>query len=243
MDCLRIASLIIAVTAAGAARADDNLRALLVTGGHDFDRPPFEEMLAAIRGVTFTEVAQPDAAAWFAADKRGEYDVIVLYDLWQDITDEGKRGLLEAIESGKGVVVLHHALGSYDKWEEWHRAIGGHFYMADAVVDGERRPASTWHEGVDIDVSIADTDHPITRGIDPFTVHDEVYGGFWVSPDAHVLLTTDNPESGHDIAWTHECGKGRIACIQLGHGAEAYGNATYRELVRRASTWVAGRLE
>jgi len=242
MRYLWIAGLLVLVAAAS-ARADDNVRALLVTGGHDFDRPAFEEMLAAIEGVSFTEVAQPDAAAWFAPDKRDAYDVIVLYDLWQDITDEGKRDLLETIESGKGVVVLHHALGSYDTWEEWHSAIGGHFYMADAVVDGEERAASTWREGVDIDVTAADTDHPITRGIDPFAIHDEVYGGFWVSPEAHVLLTTDNPESGHDIAWTHEFGKGRIACIQLGHGAEAYGHPTYRELLRRAAMWVAGRLE
>jgi hypothetical protein len=242
---LCLLGVLLAVAATGATGKEADLRALLVTGGHAYDQPAFDEMLGALDGVRFTQLAHPDPKVMdlLRPARADEYDAAVLYDSWQEITDEQRAALLELVRSGKGFVVLHHAMCTYDRWPEWHKLVGGHYYLAPATVDGEVRPASTFHEGVDISVAIADPGHPITKGLGPFTVRDEVYGSYWVSPEAHVLLTTDHPESTPSIAWTSEYGEGRVVCLQLGHGPGVFANATYRELLRRSVLWVAGRLE
>jgi len=215
------------------------LRVLVVVGGHDFEREPFEAMFESFESLDFTIAEQPEASERYRPEMTEDFDAAVLYDMVQDITEERKRGLLDLIEAGTGVVVLHHALASYDAWTDWHMIVGGHYYLAPAVVDGEERPAGSYRHDVDIAVTIADTEHPITAGVEDFTLNDEVYGGMWISPNAHVLLTTDNPESTREIAWTTTHGEGRIATIQLGHGPSAYGNPSFRRLLEQAIGWVA----
>ncbi len=43
--------------------------------------------------------------------------------------------------------------------------------------------------------------HPITAGIGPFHIVDETYKRMWISPHVRPLLTTDNPNSDHVLAW------------------------------------------
>jgi hypothetical protein len=225
--------------AAAAAAGAQPIDALLVTGGHGFDEEPFLAMFEAMDDVEITHVVQPEANAIFETGDLGDYDVVVFYDMYQEITEEQKAALLEAIEGGLGIVALHHHLASWGAWPEWHEVLGGHYYTQETVVDGETRPASTFQHDVSVDVEVA-TGHPITEGVDDFTIHDEVYGSFWVSPEVEVLLTTDHPESTREIAWATQYGEGPIAYIQLGHGRQAYENESYRTLVSNAIAWAAG---
>ncbi|HOS94630.1 MAG TPA: ThuA domain-containing protein [Armatimonadota bacterium] len=215
------------------------VRALIVTGGHDFERDAFFAMFSAEEGLEWREALQPAASDEYTESRAKGYDAIVLYDMMQEITDAQKANLLARIREGKGLVVLHHALGSYDTWPEWWKVVGGHYLMTPRTVDGRDLPGSTFREGVDIRVQIADRHHPVTRGLEDFTIHDEVYGGMWVSPDAHLLLRTDHPESTPEMAWAGRLGRGRVAAIQLGHGPSAYANPSYRRLVGNAIRWCA----
>ncbi len=225
-----------------AARAQeryDPIRVLVVVGGHGFEEGPFWEMWDAMEGIEYEALVQPAANERFEEGLE-DLDVIVFYDLFQEITESQQAALLEAIRSGLGVVGLHHHLASWDWWYEWHQALGGHYHLAEAEVDGEVRPASTFQHDVDIEVSIADPDHPVTQGVENFTVFDEVYGGFWVAPDAHVLLTTDHPQSTQEIAWVRTEGEGRVVYIQPGHGPQVFDHPAYRTLVRNAVVWASG---
>ena len=87
----------------------------------------------------------------------------------------------------------------------------------------------------------ADLKHPVTRGVTDFAIHDEVYGGFEVIPQAHVLLTTDEPLNGHNVAWTKTYGAARVVYLQLGHDHQAYENPNYQRLLKQAIRWVAKR--
>jgi len=218
------------------------LRVLVVTGGHDFDRPPFVTMLDSLAGIEYREVTHPQANDWYAADKAATYDVLVLYDMNQDITDQQKANFLDLLQKGKGLVVLHHALADYQNWDEFLKIAGGRYHLAPWVKDAQQQPASTFQEGVDIKVHIADPDHPIIQGLTDFTLHDEVYGGYSVLPAVHPLLTTDHPQSTSTIAWTNTYGKSRSVVIQSGHGRRAYDDANYRRLLLQAMQWAAGRL-
>lgn len=226
---------------AGDATDAGKLRVLLVHGGHDFETNQFFAMFRANRDIDFKVVQHPAVQAWFNPDRAREYDVLVFYDMWQEITNEAKEGLTAVLNSGKGLVALHHCLASFPKWEEYARIIGGRYHAGKWTRNGVEMPASTYQHDVQMNVRIADKEHPVTRGLKDFTILDEIYGGFEVKPESHVLLTTDTPGSGRDIAWCKTYGDARVVYIQLGHDHHAYENPNYRQLVGKAIQWVARR--
>lgn len=226
----------------GAMAGGGKLRVLVVTGGHDFERGPFFALFDSFRDISWREVQHPHANEMFAPDRRGEYDVVVFYDMPQAISEEEKRWLTETVREGKGVVALHHTLGAYTAWPEYARLIGGKYLQGPETIDGVEWKASTYRDDVPHTVAIADRRHPITRGLADFQIVDELYGGFWVSPRAHALLTVDHPLSGRVVGWTWKYGKARVVYLQPGHGPTAYRDANYRTLVERSILWVARKL-
>jgi type 1 glutamine amidotransferase len=74
-------------------------------------------------------------------------------------------------------------------------------------------------------------------------LRDETYKDVWISPKVKVLLKTDCPTSDGPVAWISPYEKSRVIYIELGHDQQAHQNPQYRELVRRAILWAAGRLE
>ena len=45
---------------------------------------------------------------------RKQYDVLVLYNMEQAMAEGAKKNLQAFVESGKGVVVMHHAICSFN---------------------------------------------------------------------------------------------------------------------------------
>jgi len=223
--------------------APPKLRLLIVTGGHGFDRDAFFAMFDSFEGLEWREVAHPQANDSYTPEAAESYDILVFYDMNQEISDEQKAAFIALLKQGKGVVFLHHALADYQAWEEFGKIIGGCYHTAPYTRDGKEYPASTFRHGVDIDVRVADPDHPVAAGLEGFTIHDEVYGGYSVEPTVHPLLTTDHPESSEVLAWTNEYGNSRIVTIQLGHDAQAYETPSYRKLLQQAIRWTADAQE
>lgn len=208
---------------------------LVVTGGHDYDTS-FYTLFQNQPDWRWSHRVHRASAEAFGRNL-GEYDALVLYDMAQSITEEQKKNLLDFLEKGGGIVVLHHALASFQSWPEYSKLIGGKYFLKPEA----DHPASAFQHDVWIDVKVADPQHPVTRGIAPFQIYDEVYQGYWVSPDAKVLLTTNHPNSEKGIAWISPHPKARIVCIQLGHGEQAHSNPNYQRLVAQAVRWAAGR--
>ena len=84
--------------------------------------------------------------------------------------------------------------------------------------------------------------HPIVRGLPPMHLWDEAYKQMVISPKVEVLLKTDNARSDGPVAWVSPYDKARVVYIQLGHGRTSHENAAYRQLVRNAILWSAGKL-
>ena len=214
---------------------------MVVTGGHGFERDPFVQLFKKTPGIVFTMVEHPQAQAHFKAEAAKDYDVVVLYDMWQKIDDTAKADFTHLIASGKGLVALHHCLGGYQDWPEYEKIIGGLYYLQARDVSGTQKPASTYLEGIDLKVNVVDRQHPVTAGVSAeFTIHDESYGKFNVLPDSHPLLSTDAPTSDKVIGWWRTYGKARVVYLQSGHGPEAYSNPEYRKLLTNAIRWTAG---
>jgi uncharacterized protein len=224
---------------AEAASAPGKTRVLVVHGGHDFQTNQFFQIFKENPEITFRTVEHPNAHRWFKEEPARQYDVLVFYDMWQEISEEAKADLINRLRDGKGLVALHHSLGSYQNWDEYAKIIGGRYQMKKWKENGVERPGSTYKHDVTFRVRVADPDHPVTLGVKDFTILDETYGGFQVAPGNHVLLTTEEPTSGPNLAWAKTYEAARVVFIQLGHDEHAYKHPEYRRLVREAIGWVA----
>ena len=100
---------------------------------------------------------------------------------------------------------------------------------------------SGWAHDQDMNVTVADKEHPITKGVKDFKIHDEVYDKYYVAPDVKVLLTTDHPKNDPKIAWVTQYGKSRVFYLMLGHDHLAWDNASFRQLLAQGIQWAAGK--
>jgi type 1 glutamine amidotransferase len=215
------------------------IRVLLVTGGHPFEKEPFFKVFQDNPDITYQAVEHPNAHAFLKAEPAKQYDVIVTYDYGQKITAEAQADFVARLKDGKGLVVLHHAIAAYPAWPEYWNIIGAHYYLAATNIHGVAKPRSAWKEGMDFRLHIADSNHPVTRGMSDFDVHDETYKWFDVAKECHPLLTTDEPESNGVVAWAKTYKGTRVVYIQSGHGHDTYENPNYQQLLRQAIRWTA----
>jgi len=215
------------------------IRVLVVTGGHDFEHDQFFQIFKDNPGITFEALEHPNAQAHFSAEAGTQYDVIVLYDFHQEITEQAKADFVARLKEGKGLVVLHHAIADYQDWPEYQKIIGAHYYLQPMVVDGVQKARSAYKHGMHFTVQVADPNHPVTRGVHDYENHDETYKWFDVAPEVHPLLTTDEPESNKIIGWAKTYAAARVVYLQSGHDHFAYENPNYRQIVRQAIRWTA----
>ena len=212
------------------------ISALVVTGGHDYETG-FYTLFQGYEDLRWSHAVHRAAAEGYGKDLAKRYDVLLLYDMPQQITEEQKRNLMEFARTGRGIVVLHHALASFQGWAEYRELIGGKYFLKG---EGEQR-ASQYQHDIEMRVRVADQQHPVTRGLSDFEIHDEGYKHIWVSPQARVLLTTEHPQADRALAWISPWKEARVVTILLGHGEEAYANPSFRRLVIQAIRWAAGR--
>jgi type 1 glutamine amidotransferase len=219
------------------------IRVLVTYGGHDFQAPEFWAMWDALPGVTYTKAPLPESAGLFRPGLEKNYDVVVLYDMFTGLTPDQKRDFESLLSTTRiGLVALHHSSNAHTDWDTYRRILGGRYLDRPQSIDGREYPASTYHHDQEIDVTIADPNHPITRGLKPFRIHDETYGGVYIAPDAHSLLVTDHPTWKGPLVWTHAYGPhGRVVVNLLGHDAQAWSNPAYPELLGRCVRWAAAR--
>ncbi len=231
--------LLLVVAAANTQAEDKKIRVLLTFGGHGFQQEPFFKMFDEMEGIEYTKAPLPQSADKLKPGLEKDYDVIVMYDMAKGFTPEQKQAFVELLQKGIGVVSLHHNMGAHRDWDEFRKIIGGKFVFKPGKIDGKDCPKSTWAHGQDLKVSIADKDHPITKGLKGFEIHDETYGKYYTSPDVTVLLMTDNPKNDPELAWVKDYGKSRVFYFMLGHDAKAWANPNFPEIIKRGIRWTA----
>jgi putative membrane-bound dehydrogenase-like protein len=143
---------------------------------------------------------------------------------------ELRRGIVEFVEKGGGLLVLHPAI--WFNWSDWPE------YNAGLVGGGSRS-----HEDYgEFEVRIEPPASPLTRGIDtPFRIQDELYRAE-LDPSAadHVLATGRSLKTGAEfpVAWSRARGRGHIVCITLGHDGGAHELASFRKLLANSVSWL-----
>jgi len=223
--------------------APKKIKAVVVTGGHDFEHEPFFSLFKGYSDIECVEAVQKNDSEIFEDISKWDYDVIVLYNMTQKMSPQRQQNFLALLNRGVGVVALHHSMGSFQDWSQYRKIIGTRYYLKPWEEGGVKYEGSTYKHDIDMNVHIADLKYPITRNMDDFAINDEAYKGCGFEKDNRVLLTTDHPDSDKTIGWVRKCGKSNICCIQLGHGPPGYTNQNYRTLVVRAIRWSAGKLD
>jgi uncharacterized protein len=216
-----------------------HLRILVVTGGHDYDTVAFSDMFDSMQDVlTFSVLSFPEAFRSFKPEHRQEFDAVILYHMWQNITPEQEQNLAGCIGEGKPMVVLHHSICAFDDWEEYRKITGGRYFHRPDTIDGRIYPVSGYEHGVRVKVHIADNTHPVTKGMTDTELLDETYADFYVEPGVTTLLTTGTPGSSPVVGWAKTYGRARVVTLQPGHDARTFENPWFREILLRAILWV-----
>jgi hypothetical protein len=162
---------------------------------------------------------------------RDEYDTVVFYHMLMPGPEGPIKTTLERVGmTEQGIVVLHHALLAHPEWGLWSEVVG----IAN-------RKFWFYHDQ-QIKVQVANTQHPITRGLQSWEMVDETYTMADADEGSEILLTVDHPKSMRTIGWTRQFKKSRVFCLESGHDNQAWANPNFREVLHRGISWSARRL-
>jgi type 1 glutamine amidotransferase len=146
-----------------------------------------------------------------------------------------QRAYLDFVKRGRGHVVVHAGSASFPDWAAYGRLT-----------------LATWKKGQtshgpihEFPVRIERTAHPVTEGIEPFTIRDELWNGPGLAEGAEVLASSfSGTAQGGTGQWEPSVlagrfGEGRSLTILLGHDAAAMDNLGFKTLLTRAVEWAA----
>lgn len=184
----------------------------------------------------------------FAKHDLSNVSAIVLNNFcnWHDPkppSDGARKAFLEFLSRGGGLVVVHFANGAFhpslpeagkSDWPEYrnivrrvwdHHGKSGHDAFGKFMVEP------------------TDKEHPITSGLKPFEVTDELYFRQAGERPVEPLITAKSKSTGNQepLAFSYEYSKSRVFQTLLGHSEKTYDAFEAREMLRRAVAWSARR--
>ncbi len=148
---------------------------------------------------------------------------------------ETRQAYLEFVRRGKGHVVVHAGSASFSEWKEYGQ-VALATWKANQTKHGPR------HE---FPVRIDNPNHPVTAGLKPFAIFDELWNRPGITEGAEVLassysaLEQEGTGQWEPAVIAGRFGDGRSLAIMLGHDAEAMDNPGFQALLRRAVEWTA----
>jgi len=225
---------------------------LVLSGGpgHDFDATTNElATVSAENGLNATVVTEPDE--FFAALRRAEDREITPWDLvtvnalrWRMETgryaDRRDRlafalgpsdaaVLARHVTNGGGLLVVHTGVICFDAEPTWHELVGGSWNW-----DSSSHPPLA---EINVAVTPAGREHPITGGVARFCVRDELYLHLDTVDDLVPLLTASHLGQHQPLLWARTFGEGRVVTDLLGHGTESITNPVHRAVLHNAISW------
>lgn len=162
----------------------------------------------------------------FLPDRLEGFDVVLFFNTLGEISEQQKRGVMNFVAGGKGIVGFHSAADSFRGDPDWDALFGGHF---------EGHPPYRTFQ-----VSVLETGHPIAEGMTEFMTTDEQY---LMTYDSRVQVLCAALHRGEwmPAAWVKNWGKGRVFYTTLGHDAKACENENFEKLLLRGCLWAAGQ--
>jgi type 1 glutamine amidotransferase len=165
--------------------------------------------------------------------KGSRYDLVLLYTCLgtapegtpvPDVhSDAQVRALTEWVQGGGALLGAHAATVAAKVSPEFKHLLGGVFV--------EHPPAFSFT------VYPVYGQHPITTGIEAFTVHDEFYMELH-EPDVEVHMVALDRGVAYPMVWSRREGKGRVVHIAMGHDEMVWDLQPYQRLMLQAIDWL-----
>lgn len=206
----------------------------MVLGGtyHDFDG--FASVIEPVFRASGHEIERTYDLDALTCIGESRVDVVVLYTCLGGTREDDKTGedlnavqtksLVKWVREGGGLLAVHAATVVGESNPELRQLIGGAFVSHPPEFSFTVYPMSR--------------EHPITKGVEAFSVHDELYVETYDQiVDVHMVAL----DRGvcYPMVWSKREGKGRVAHIALGHSVRVWELAPYQRLMLQAVNWLA----
>ncbi|WP_164545721.1 ThuA domain-containing protein [Paenibacillus albus] len=203
---------------------------ILVLGDNN-ERAPYhplkniQDELAAILGDLYT-IHFTDNYSSLDPENLHSYDLMIAYtDCWNaPITEQHAASITQFVQRGGSLLVIHNGI-SLQSREECSKLIGGKF---------------TGHPDYQLlDFRKTAVQHPVTIGIEPFSLEEEPYQfEFYSDASIEVLLEYTLDDRRIPAAWTIARGEGRIVYLMPGHHKPSFLHPSSRRLIQNSAQWL-----
>ncbi|MDA0597501.1 MAG: ThuA domain-containing protein [Chloroflexi bacterium] len=206
---------------------------LLITGG----KHPYEEstpILHAFLEEAGHSITLSESAIELSGDLSA-FDAIVLNTLRQeatdnDLNDSQREGFEGYVAGGGSLLSVHISAASCPDWSQTKKITGGGWVLGESW-----HPPFGWFE-----VTIDQTDHPITAGVSKtFWTYDECYCGLDIQPGIDVFMHGVVEDDIKPLGWTHQFGAGKVVNIALGHAASSQQHPQFQKLILNALNYLS----
>ena len=211
-------------------------RVLLILGGMFHD---FEGFAATIRPVV--ESAGYSLTATYDLDELtgldgGAYDIVMSDTSLsrhregqpsatpETLTPDQTEGLVRWVRAGGALVGVHSATVSGIDNAAFRSLLGARFVSHPPQFVFSVTP--TFRE------------HPITAGVEAFTVKDEMYVQDY-DPSIDIHMVTVDRGVAYPMVWSRTEGKGRVAHVSMGHGPQVWCLPQFRTLILQSLAWAS----
>ncbi len=232
---LRVPVILILIGVSTACKKPESV--LLVLGGHAYDTTEFFESFGSLNGIDFDTVSHPGAMKMLASDRILNYDVVVFYDFIPNMDQSDSTVFLHLSSLGKSMLFLHHSICNFQQWDGFMHMVGGRYHMPGFGTD--TLLLSDYKHDIDLEMQISDSHHPVTKGIEAFTIKDEGYSNIEYMPGITPLLETDHPDCSPITGWVNSYNRSSIVYLMLGHDKQAYSNEAFRKLLENSIHFLA----
>lgn len=242
-----------------APAAPKKIQVLIITGQHQHNWKGTTPLLRkALEDTGKFEVRVTEEFRGGGPETLAPYDLVVLNYSGSNRPElrwgaRADAALLDFVNAGKGIVVYHFAMQSFEGWTEFEKIAGANW-----------RPNFGHHSAPhDFTVDVKDSQHPITKGLKlKFEQQkDELYANLKWQPagpykilatayDDHALYAASRTDArapqplvgtGADepMLWVSDYGKGRVFTTALGHDVDQVQTLAFTTTFTRGAEWAA----
>ncbi|MBC8228529.1 hypothetical protein H8E77_03155 [bacterium] len=100
----------------------NDMKIAVITGEHGFQEKEFDAVFESMDGIEFV---REDLSVFVGDANRSQYESIVFYNFHRQNPDaKTAEAIINLGDRGQGLVILHHAILAFPKWEEFSQICG-----------------------------------------------------------------------------------------------------------------------
>ncbi len=169
------------------------------------------------------DITYADSAQALNPKVLASYDALIIYANTVKITPEQETALLDFVAGGKGFIPIHCASYCFLNSQKYVDLVGAQFKSHGTGV---------------FKTEVADPDHPIMVGYEPFESWDETYVHTKHNETGRTVLEYRVDGKGKEPwTWVRTQGKGRVFYTAWGHDQRTWSNPGFHSLIERGIRW------